>query len=306
MASTSRSLAFAALVLTSALWGSNSVVARGMIDVVPPMALAFSRWVVVLLIVLPFVWPERKLIAATLRKDWRLLLPLALFGFAPQNAFMYSGLAGTTAIHVGLLNSAIPVLIVIITAVWMGRRPLALEGIGLTISLAGVLLILVHGDPRALMHLALNPYDVIVLAAMVVWAVYTVKLKDRPQQSLLAFVFCAGLLGQLFMLPAVAIELAIKGAPVIGMREAIGVLYLGTLPTLVAMLCFSYGVERVGPVQASIFTHLVPVFSVLFASMFLGEKLYPYHAVGFLFVAGGAVLCCLRPEPVLSSPPSKT
>jgi drug/metabolite transporter (DMT)-like permease len=67
------------------------------------------------------------------------------------------------------------------------------------------------------------------------------------------------------------------------------------------MLLFGYGLIRVGPVQAGIFTHLVPVFAALFAALILGERLQPFHAAGFVLVAGGAVLCCLRPDPVLSS-----
>jgi len=70
------------------------------------------------------------------------------------------------------------------------------------------------------------------------------------------------------------------------------------------MVLFTYGLARVGPVQAGIFTHLVPIFTALFAATFLGERLYAFHAAGFVLIAGGAALCCLRPERVLSSPAS--
>jgi drug/metabolite transporter (DMT)-like permease len=112
----------------------------------------------------------------------------------------------------------------------------------------------------------------------------------------------AALLGVAFASPMLVAELVVNGLPSIGASGLLGVLYLGTLPTLFAMLLFGYGATRVGAVQAGIFTHLVPVFTALLAAAFLGERLRAFHAAGFLLVAGGAVLCCLRPDPVLSSP----
>ena len=67
------------------------------------------------------------------------------------------------------------------------------------------------------------------------------------------------------------------------------------------MMCHDYGVARVGAVQAGFFVHLVPVFGVMFAALVLGERLAAYHAVGFVLVAGGAVMSCWKREPVLSS-----
>jgi drug/metabolite transporter (DMT)-like permease len=303
MASSPRGAAYAALVLTALLWGSSAVVARGLLDALPPVTLAFLRWTVVLLGLLPFAWPERVAMRAALRTHFRDYAALALFGFAPQTCLVYFGLIGTTATLLGLLNSAIPVAIVAMLAAWRGRRPRRLEAVGLAVSLTGVAFILSNGDPSALFALRFNPSDLLLIAGMGIWALYTIKLVERPDHlSLPAFIFLAALLGVAFASPLLIFELAVNGLPSIGAPQLLGVLYLGTLPTLFAMLLFSYGVARVGAVQAGIFTHLVPVFTALLAAAFLGERLQAFHAAGFVLVAGGAVLCCLRPDPVLSSP----
>lgn len=298
----SRALAYAALVCTTALWGSNGVVSRALMDTVPPLPLAAARWAVVLIALVPLVWPERRAIAHSLKRDWKLLLGLTLLGGAPQTALVYSGLAASTAIHLGLLNSTIPVFIILISWGWYARRPSRLEGIGLAISLAGVFLILAHGDLRSLLHLQFNHGDLLMLGSVVIWAIYTLRLKERPQSlSLFAFVFALALVGELLMLPFAALQWARVGAVVLGTRELLGLLYIGAVATLVSAVLFSYGVERVGAVRAGILIHLMAVFSSLFAALFIGERLYPYHAVGFVLVAGGAILGCLRPEPVISS-----
>jgi drug/metabolite transporter (DMT)-like permease len=300
-----RAAAFAALIVTSALWGSNAVVARVLLDGVTPAWLAWLRWFVVLVILAPFVWRERAAIADALRNDRRDLALFAALGFAPQSLVVYAGLAGTTAINMGLLNSAIPVLIVAIVAVMRRSMPRAFEATGLALSVAGVLLIAVHGNVRALARLDFNGSDLIVLVGMFVWALYTVRLGARDAAraalSFPAFCFAAGLMGLVLTLPAVGVDVALHGLPHPSPGTLAGILYLGSLPTLVAMLLYGYGVARIGPVQGGIFTHLVPVFSALLATLFIGERLYAFHAAGFALIAGGAILCCLTPTPMLSS-----
>ena len=298
----SRALAYAALVCTTALWGSNGVVSRALMDTVPPLVMASARWAVVFVVLLPLVWPERRAIVRSLERDWKLLLALSLLGSAPQSALVYTGLSASTAIHLGLLNSTIPVLIILISWGWYARRPRRLEATGLAFSLAGVLLILAHGDLRALLHLQFNSGDLLMLGAMVIWAIYTLRLKDRPQSlSLFAFVFALSLIGELLTLPFAALQWAQAGGVHLGARELLGLLYIGAGATLVSAVLFSYGIERVGAVRGGILIHLMPVFSSVFAALFIGERLFPYHAAGFVLVAGGAILGCLRPEPVISS-----
>ena len=300
----SRALAYAALICTTALWGSNGVVSRALMDTIPPLVMAAARWAVVFVTLLPLVWPERRAIARSLRCEWKLLLALTLLGSAPQTALVYTGLSASTAIHLGLLNSTIPVFIILISWGWYARTPSRLEGAGLAISLVGVFLILAHGDLRSLLHLQFNYGDLLMLAAVVIWAVYTLRLKDRPQSlSLFAFVFVLSLIGELLTLPFAALQWAQTGNVHWGTRELLGLLYIGAVATLVSAVLFSYGVERVGAVRAGILIHLMAVFSSVFAALFIGESLYLYHAAGFVLVAGGAILGCLKPEPVLSSRP---
>ncbi|MCL2297850.1 MAG: DMT family transporter [Proteobacteria bacterium] len=299
-----RLMAYAALIVTAAMWGSNAVAARDLLDTLSPLTLAVFRWVVATTALIPFVWNERGPILRALRTQWPLMLLLATVGFAPNTLVSYLGLQGTTAIFVGLMNSIVPVMVVLIMAVWMRRRPQWRENVGLALSFVGVLTVLAHGDFRHLLALRVSGYDFLVLFGLMIWALYTVLLLLRPRYlSLPAFVFTASLLGLMLIVPMLLGEWWVKGLPSFTPREIALATYIGLVPTLTAMLLFGYGVAQVGPVQAGIFTHLVPIFSALFATLFIHESLYLYHGVGFILVAGGAVLCCLKPEQVLSSRP---
>jgi drug/metabolite transporter (DMT)-like permease len=287
----SRFPAYAALIVTTALWGSNGTVARPLDAAMGPFTLSVLRWVVVLAVLLPFVWSERAAMLCLLRGQLGLMVGFGLLGGALQSGLIYAGLAGSTAIHLGLLNSAIPVLIILISWIWHARRPRALEGAGLAVSLAGVLLILAHGDLVALLHLDFGVGDLLMLAGMVNWAFYTIKLRQRPESlSLFGFAFLLALVGIVLAFPAIVAETILRGPPQLGWSEVASLAYIGLLPTLAGMLLFTYGVERAGPVRAGIFVHFMPVFATVFAVLVLGEAFHAYHALGFVLVAGGALL----------------
>jgi drug/metabolite transporter (DMT)-like permease len=263
---------------------------------------AWSRWVLVLLLLAPVLWPERAAIVDALSRRRREFVPFALLGFAPQNVAIYLGLYGSSATNLALLNSFIPVQILLIGWVAFGRRPHLLEGIGLALSFLGVWLVLGRGDLAAPLRLDLNPWDLLIIVGLGIWSVYTLRLRDRPPGlSLLGFVFVCALIGVLVAAPIAAAEIAWRGVPQPGLRDLAGLVYIAVLPTLAAMWLFGFGVERVGPVQAGYFTHLVPVFGSLLAAAILGEALRPYHGVAFLLVAGGAIVSCLRQDRVLTS-----
>ncbi len=283
--------AYAALIVTAALWGSNGTVARPLADAMGPFTLSVLRWTVVLVLLLPVVWPERAAMMQIMRRQSGLVVVFCLLGGALQSGLVYAGLAASSAIHLGLLNSAVPVMIIFISWIWHDRQPRPFEGLGLAVSLCGVLLILAHGDMAALLQLDFGLGDLLMLAGMLNWSFYTLKLKDRPQSlSLYAFAFLVALVGSFFALPAIIAEYLLRGPPQLGVREIASVLYIGAAPTLIAMLLYTYGVGRVGAVRAGIFVHFMPVFATLFAVLVLGEAFHPYHGVGFVLVAGGAIL----------------
>ena len=300
-----RAQAYGALVLTAALWGSSAVTARGLLDSLSPAWVASLRWIVVLAVLAPFVWRDRAAIAKAMARDLPSLAVFALVGFAPQTYLIYLGLVGSSAINLGLLNSAIPVLIVAVAAILHHRRPRPLELAGIALSLTGVVVIIARGQWSTLASLAFNGHDLVMLFGMGVWAYYTVRLARRDDGlPFPAFMFAAGVLGMAMIAPALVYDAAMNRIAMPSASAWLGVAYLGVLPTLVAMLLFAYAIRNVGPVQSGLFTHLVPVFSAVLAMLFLGEQLHAFHAAGFALVAGGAILGCLRAEEPLRRAPA--
>src|SRR3954471_21146177 len=178
-----RAVAYGALFTAAALWGSNPVVGRLIGPAIPPITLSWLRWLLVLCGLIPLVWRERRRLGNALRQDWRILVPLALLANVPQSALVYKGLETTTAVNVGLLNSTIPVLILLLGGLFFRRRIAAREAAGIAISLAGVAAILFQGSAERVLALALNGGDLFAFGGMLTWALYTLLLPRRPPLS---------------------------------------------------------------------------------------------------------------------------
>lgn len=297
--------AYGCLLLAAALWGSNPVMARLIGDAVPPVTLSWCRWTLAACALAPLVWGERRQIAHALRNDWRRLLPLALLATVPQSALIYKGLETTTAVNVGLLNSTIPVLILLAGRLFFGRPMLPPEIAGIAVSIAGISVILFQGSLERALALSLNHGDLIAFGGMLTWALYSLLSKRSPQLSLLAFVACLALYGIVSTFPFVLAEVVFDRAPRVDSATAAALAYIALGPTLAGMLAYSTGLERVGALQAGVSVHFMPVFASLFAVLWLGEHLHYYHLAGFALVAGGALIA-VDFRRLLSSRPART
>lgn len=255
------------------------------------MTLSFGRWVLAFLIILPFAWKLMK-------RDWRLywqyrwlVIGTGIVGVASFNTLIYAGLHSTTTNNALLLNSCIPVLIVLFGALFYRQKLHLLQMSGLIISLVGVLTIILHGDLSRLIDLSFNPGDILVFTAMVCWAFYTLWVKMLPphinRTGLMGAQIAIAVIG---LLPFWLWEMA-SGAQVVWRTESIlAFAYVGILPSVVAYLLYTFAVARVGPVRAGLSIHLMPVFGVLLSALFLGESLHSYHLIGISAIALGLVL----------------
>ena len=131
----------ALLVLANLFWAGNIVLGRGVVGMVPPIALAYWRWTGAFLIAFGFAWPYLKQDAPMLLRHWRMMLLLSATGIATYNTMSYIGLTDTTALNVLLLQSAGPLIIIVWAFALFGERPTLCQSAGVMVSLAGVAII---------------------------------------------------------------------------------------------------------------------------------------------------------------------
>lgn len=286
------------LVCASLLWAGNAVVARGMKDDASGVAMSFWRWSVALAFLLPFTWRSFVDKWSVIRQRWMFLAFCGWASTAPNNAIVFSALHYTSAINVQLFNSVIPVWVVLISAVAFRHKPTHSEAWGVLVSLAGVVLIVTQGDPARLLAFELNEADLWVLGTFFFWGLYSALLRYRPPEfTAFEFVCVTAVIGTLMLLPYYLWEVATEGLPVFSARFIAGIAFLSIGTSILAGTLYSAGIDRLGPSRGALFVHLVPVFGVAMAVVFLGEVLAWYHAAGFVLVLGGLAIANRRRAP---------
>ena len=279
------------LTLTALFWSGNIVLGRAIRADVPPLALAFWRWVVSLLLTLPLALPHLRRQWPLLRRAWKPVVVLGLLGVGTYNTFAYIALQYTPATNVVLLNSVIPVATISLAALFLKQRLRRVQWAGVLLSLSGVAAIVSRGDFTALAGMRLNVGDLWMLGAIFAWAVYTLGLQWRPEgvhpMLLLAAFVVVGLLA---LAPAYAWEIAQGRLILVTSGALAGIAYTGVFPGFIGYIFYNRAVGEVGASKASLFIHLMPVFGTLLAALFLAEIPRPYHYAGIALIISGIYL----------------
>ena len=283
------------LTLPPLLWAGNAVVGRMVSPLVPPILLNFLRWAIAFLVLLPFAW---RLLRADspLWPRMRRYAVLGLLGVGCYNTLQYVAVKTSTPINVTLVGSSIPVFMLAFGALFFGQRITQRQVIGAALSIAGVLLVLSHGELQHLAQVRFVPGDLYMLLATAAWAVYSWLLTrpgDPPQvrSDWASFLMAQLVPGVLWSGLFAAGEQAFGAQPVHwGWPLAAALAYVSIGPALIAYRCWGLGVQRMGPNVAGFFSNLTPLFAALFSAGFLGELPHPYHAVAFALIVGGIVV----------------
>ncbi len=286
--------AWALLVLGNIFWSMNVVLGRAVVGHVPPVTLAYFRWTGAFLVAFAFAWPHLKKDWPILLKSWKLLVLLAATGIATFNTAAYIGLTSTTALNVLLMQSALPLIIMVWAFALFGERPTTRQSVAIILSLIGVGVIATHGSVQALLTLRLNRGDAWILGASVIYGIYCALLRRRPDVHPLSFLIVIMGLGSCMMLPFYVMEA--RGGAIIqgGWPSYLAVAYTAVFPSFISYLLFNRGVELIGSARAGQSMHLMPLFGSILAVIFLGEAFQPYHAGGIVLIAAGILLASGR------------
>ena len=280
------------LSLTSLFWSLNWVIGRAIVGHVTPLSLTWIRWIVAVSAMLPFAWPGIRAHWPVIRRHWKVIAWLGFWGTGLHNAFAYVGLQYTTATNGVILNSAIPILIILLGWLIYRETITRLQMVGVAVSLAGILVIISRGDPVVLAQLRLNKGDLIVLFGMVFWAAYTVFLRMKPAELPgLVLLACCGLVGICLLTPLMLLEMTLLGGRIeFNPATVAAMFYVGIFPSFVGYVFWNRGVHEVGPNIAGIFVHLMPAFGSLLAWLFLDERIQLFHVAGIALILGGITL----------------
>ncbi|MEO7851689.1 MAG: DMT family transporter [Rubrivivax sp.] len=279
--STAHRIAQALLWITPALWSSNYIIARAADGLVAPHALAFWRWVLALLLLLPFAGGALVAQFAQWRHEWRQMLVLGALGMWVCGAFVYIGAHTTSATNIGLIYAATPVAIALASARVLHERVSPRQRVGMALALAGLLFVIAKGDVTNLLVVRFTVGDCWVLAAAVAWVVYTVLMQRWPSvlgpTPRLAAIVAGGVL---VLLPFTLVEAWALQPPPLGAKALWLIVLAALLPGFFSYQAYSYMLRELGAARAGLVMYLAPLYAAGTAWLVLGEVPRWYHAVG--------------------------
>jgi len=279
------------LSLAVLFWAGNSIVGRLFAEDIPPIALVFWRWSVAVLILTPLCarafWRDLEV----LKQHWRYIAIQGALSITAFNSLLYWGLHYTNVVNTSLIQATMPVLTLTFSLWLLKKGVTALGGAGIVLSLVGVGWVVMRGDLATLETLSINQGDVIIVIAMLAWALYTVLLNKMPTGvSRMGIAYAMVLSGLVFLVPLYGWELQRVGGFDLTPDTVWAFVYVGVFPSVLALLCWNRGVELVGANVAGIFLNLMPLFGAGLALLLLGEQLFAYHWIGMVLIFAGIYL----------------
>ena len=288
MPATHARLATALIFVTPALWCVNYLIARRAPGTVEPYTLAFGRWLVAALILSVFTAGELRRHAPAILREWKRFLVLGTLGMLICGAWVYVAGRTTTATNMSLIYAASPVLIALVSVLWLHERFSRFQTLGVALAIAGVVHVIIRGHWTALGHVQWVPGDLWIVAATLAWAGYVVLQRHWGTPLSAAAHLCAVAIGGLVvLLPFVLWELAQATSPAVGPTALWLMVLGGVVPGAGAFWCYSFVQRQLGVSRASAQLYLGPLYGAAFAWMFLGEPVGWHHAVGAALILPG-------------------
>lgn len=281
-----RGIAIICLVIAMALWGSSFIALKLAFAELPPLWVIFGRMALgSLVFLLAWRWRGQMHYRAG---DWKYLLGLA--ACEPCLYFLFEALAlqHTSAAQAGMVTALLPLLVAVGAFVFLRERISRITLSGFLIALVGAVWLSLAGsaDEHASNPILGNFYELLAMLCAMGYTLLLKHLSSRYSPFLLTAM--VAFVGTVFFLP-----LALFSAPLPISVSPMGlgaVAYLGILVTVGAYGLYNFGVSRLPASQASGFTNLIPVFTLLFAILLLGESLNRMQMLAAALVFVGVLL----------------
>lgn len=251
------------------------------------MLLVSLRWAIVVVALAIIARKSVRKDWPVLRKNLRLLCALGTLGFTVFNALYYVAAHTTTALNLGIVQGTMPALVLLGSMFVYKTKIRAVQAVGVAITLCGVLIVASAGSLDNLLQFAFQQGDILVFLACLLYAGYTLWLRQRPDVDALSQLSVMAAAAFVTSLPLLAVEVATGNMLAPSLQGWSLVLAIALLPSLLAQVLFIRGVQIIGPVRATTIVNLVPIIAAVFAVYFLGEEFALYHGVALSIVLLG-------------------
>ncbi len=288
----------------TAIWSGNFIVARGLSDHIPPVSLAFFRWMTAVLVFTPFAikgmireWP-------LVRQHLVYFCITSFIGVTCFNTFIYIAGHTTTAMNLSLIAITFPIFIMIFSRFFFQEALCIKKGTGVILVFTGVVFLITRGAPSTLMNISFAVGDLWMLAASVLFAIYSLLLKRKPGGiSVYSLQFTCFVMGLIFLLPFFVWEQSQVHGDLLNQTTIPAILYVGIFASLCAFVLWNQAIVTLGPSKAGMVYYTLPLFSGFLGYLFLNETMGILHFFSMVLIFSGIVITNHESRPKFESRP---
>lgn len=253
---------------TIMMWSLNLIYSSHLAGALTPVQISFYRWFIASIIMLPFFFKNLQTDWKNLKKHWLLIFIMALSGISGINYFIYH--AGYTAspTNMALISILGPIFLIILSA----QAISFIQMLGISVTVFGVLLIILDGNFTNLTDFNFVPGDVFMLGSALLFAIYSLsqrKLPDNIHSS--SLLLAAILLSTLIFTPAFVYQFSLTDFLNLDYQTWAILFILGFANSFLAYLCWDNAVPKIGTVAAGSLYYTMPIFTMFFSYIFLNQ-----------------------------------
>ena len=270
---------------------SNLVVARGGVEFVPPISLAFWRWTIVFIILLPFTYFSLKKNFKIIQKEYKKLFFLGAMGCGVCGAFPFLAGQTTTVANMGIIYTSSPIFIILISALFFSEKITLTKVIGLIACLIGVFAIIIKGDLELLINLRFTIGDLWMLAAAIGWALYSIYLFYwKTELEIFQRFTLIALFGAISLLPFYIAEELYFQKTLFNNEFLFWTVFAAISPGIIAFTLYTLAQKQLGASLTGFTLYIFTVYAAIYGYILFDEQLESYHYLGTVLVFFGVYL----------------
>ncbi len=278
-------------ISATAIWSGNFIVARGLNESIPPVSLAFFRWLVAVIVFTPFAIKKLLKELPIIRKHVLYFSITSFLGVTTFNTLIYFAGHTTTAMNLSLIAITFPIFIILFSRILYKEHLTGKKVVGIALVLIGVVVLITKGKIATLLTISFSIGDVWMLLASSIFAVYSLCLRNKPEElSVKSLQLTTFILGLIFLFPFFLWEQSTANDFFLNQTTIPAILYVGIFASLCAFVLWNKSIIILGPSKAGMVYYVLPLFSGFLGYLFLNENINTIHFYSMVLIFSGIIV----------------
>ncbi|AOT73274.1 hypothetical protein Gferi_23125 [Geosporobacter ferrireducens] len=279
------------MVMSTIFWAGAFIAGKIGVSEFPPFSLAFFRFFFATFIIFGIMIRYEKKDWRLSGKDWGPVILLGFIGMFGYHVLFFSALQYTSAVNSSMIGATNPLITSILAAFFLNES-FGIKRLGTVLmAFSGVVLTLTNGDISVLKAFNFNRGDLLMLLAVLCWAIYSViSRKVMHRYSPLILTSYSFLVCLILLLPFVVWEKPLSYLPEVSWKGWSSVLYMSIFASVIGYLVQQMSIKEIGASKTAAFINLVPVFSIILSATILHEKVTGFKLLSAAIIISGVYL----------------